>query len=40
MTVTVPMVSAALDLMLFWIRKVLVALHGWNKILVEDGSSL
>lgn len=40
MTVTVPTVSAALYLMLFWIRKVLVALHRWNNILLEDGSSL
>lgn len=37
---SVPTLSAALYLMLFCIRKALVALHGWNKILLEDGSGI
>lgn len=40
MTVTVPTVSAALYLLLFWIGEALVAQHGRNKILLEDGSGL
>lgn len=37
---TVPTVSAALYLLLFRIREALVAVHGQNTILLQDGSGL